>query len=187
MDKPQEAWKPEPAKHLDAWKKIWYDIVDGRRFQIAQTHGHKAAEQYRYHTAERDYFYTWGKLPHHVIADNCQVCDAEQAREVASWVDAHHRRYFHEMDEFAKEHIAKWREAQDRRMKRASNMPEYKAAKDERQRVIQYAKDMITKVRAEMSDIRTHGKTQGQQGDTATEQRAEEANRKEADTHTAKE
>ena len=187
MDKPQEAWKPEPAKHLDAWKKIWYDIVDGRRFQIAQTHGHKAAEQYRYHTAERDYFYTWGKLPHHVIADNCQVCDAAQAREVASWVDAHHRRYFHEMDEFAKEHIAKWHEAQNRRMKRAANMPEYKAAKDERQRVIQYAKDMITKVRAEMSDIRTHGKTQGQQGDTATEQGAEEANRKEADTHTAKE
>lgn len=186
----QEEWKPDPLKHAKDWARIYFDLIDTRRFQIRQTHGAEAAERYRYHSAERDYFFMWGKLPHHVIEDECEVCDQEQARRVASWVDAHHRAFFEQMQGEFMKHIRAYQQRMERNFKRAANMPAYKGDAEERERLIQYAAKWIASIRADMrpdANLEADGKTQGQQGHAPAEQGAEAANRTETDTHTTAE
>ena len=62
-------------------------------------------QRYKPNPAERDYFLTWGKLPEHVIADDCQVCDQYQARLVLEKVKAWNQLYFDTIREDAKEAI----------------------------------------------------------------------------------
>ena len=186
----QEEWKPDPLKHAKDWARIYFDLIDTRRFQIRQTHGAEAAERYRYHSAERDYFFMWGKLPHHVIEDKCEVCDQEQARRVASWVDAHHRAFFEQMQGEFMKHIRAYQQRMDKNLRRAANMPAYKGDAEERERLIQYAAKWIAGIRADMrpeANLQADGKTQGQQGHAPAEQGAETADSKEANTHTAEE
>ena len=186
----QEEWKPEPAKHAKDWVRIYYDLIDTRRFQIRQTHGPEAAERYRYHSAERDYFYMWGKLPHHVIEDKCEVCDQEQARRVASWVDAHHRAFFEQMHGEFMKYVKAYQERMEKNFKRAANMPAYKGDLEERERLIQYAAKWIAQIRADMKPSANLGgdaTTKGQQGDAPAQQGAKEADSTQADTHTAEE
>ena len=183
----RKKWAPDPAKYADAWKGVYDNIVHSRRFYYGQLFGNDKGQRYKPHTAERDYFMTWGKLPEHVIADDCQVCDRRQAEQVMEWVTKHNQRYCEQMAEEGAAFVAKREKRMQKQREMVEATDEYKTTKDERERLVKFADEWITKVRAEMSDIRTHGKTQGQQGDAATEQGAKEADSKEADTHTAKE
>ena len=177
----QKAWTPKAGEYATQWAQVWFGIIDGRRFQIRGTHGPEAAEKYRYHTAERNYFMMWGKLPHHVIEDNCEVCDQQQARQVASWVDAHHRRFFDEIHEVSEPYVRKFAALLERNKLRMANMPDYKAADAEREKVIQFAAEMAAKVRNEElaksanlgSDAKEEKHESGQQGEQATERAAE--------------
>lgn len=181
---PQEPWKPDPGKYADAWKRVWYDIVEGRKFSIATTHGTSIAERYRYHTAERDYFLQWGKLPHHVIEDECEQCDMGQARQVASWVDAHHRRFFNEVMDEAMPHITKFRQRLERNRKRSRGMAAYAADNEDREKLIQLSAEILERFRADERAKRANldgdAKKKGHQGEQAAQQGAQEAHREEA-------
>lgn len=175
-------WKPEPGKYSDAWSRIFADIVTSRRFYYSQLFGHREGQRYKPNPAERNYFLTWGKLPEHVIADDCQVCDQHQARLVMEKVKAWNQLYFDTIREDAKEAIEARKRSQATRRAKTEATAEYKASKDARERLRQFAEEMVTKMRAEMGnqdrskqtagkapDIRGHGKTQGHQKHQATD------------------
>ena len=190
MEEAKKDWKPDPSKHQKAWMKIYFDIIDSRRFQIRQTHGPQAAEDYRYHSAERDYFLTWGKMPQHVIQDNCQVCDRRQAEEVVNWVNAHHARFFKEIEERSAKYIKAFTDRRERMFRRAEAMPAYKAEEESRKALVDYAEKWIAQIRADMKPSANLGgdaTTKGHQGGAPAQQGAKEADSKEADTNAAEE
>ena len=183
----QKKWAPDPQKHAEAWKRIYNDIVNSRRFYYSQLFGRECGKRYKPHPDERAYFMTWGKLPEHVIADDCQVCDRHQAERVMEWVQAYNQRYFDAVRKDATKHI----EAREKRMQKQREMVEatdnYKASKDQRETLVKFADEWIERIRSEMSDIRGDATTKGQQGDAPAQQGAKEADSKEADTNAAEE
>jgi hypothetical protein len=183
----RKKWAPDPEKYADAWKRVYDDIVNSRRFYYAQLFGNDKGQRYKPHTAERDYFMTWGKLPEHVIADNCQVCDRRQAEQVMEWVTNHTRRYCEQMTEEGKEFVAKREKRMQKQREMVEATDEYKTTKDERERLMKFADEWIERIRSEMSDIRGDATTKGQQGDAPDQQGAKEADCKEADTNAAEE
>ena len=186
----QPEWTPNPSKYADRWESMWYDMMESRRFQIAQTHGWQAAEDYRYHSAERDYFLLWGKLPQHVIQDDCKKCDRKQAEQIQEWVDDHHARFFEEIEERCAEQIKAFTERRERMFRRAEAMPAYKAEEESRKALVDYAEKWIAQIRADMKPSANLGgdaTTKRQQGDAPAQQGAKEADSTEADTHTVEE
>lgn len=185
MDEQQKKWKPDPAKHSDDWRKMWYQILDGRRFSIRQTHGEEAAKKYRPHSAEENYFKQWGKLPAHVTSDDTEVPYADALR-VMEMVNAHHDRYWTQMTkEYPDKVKAFWKRLSDQ-LAEVQATPAYQMSQEDRKELMKYSEAIVAKMR----NLDRNGKTKhqaGQQGQQAAPDGAEAANSTETDTHTTAE
>ena len=165
MDEQQKKWKPDPGKYSDNWRKMWFEILDGRRFSIRQTHGEEAAKKYRPHSAEENYFKQWGKLPAHVTSEDTEVPYADALR-VMEMVNAHHDRYWTQMTkEYADKVKAFWKRLSDQ-LAEVQATPAYQISQQDRKELIEYSEAIVAKMR----NLGSNGKTKhraGQQGEQA--------------------
>ena len=182
MDEQQKKWKPDPVKHSDDWRKMWYQILDSRRFSIRQTHGEEAAKKYRPHSAEENYFKQWGKLPAHVTSEDREVPYADALR-VMEIVNAHHDRYWTQMTkEYPDKVKAFWKRLSDQ-LAEVQATPAYQMSQEDRKELIKYSEAIVAKMR----NLDGNGKAQhqaGQQGKQAASDGAEAADSTETNTHT---
>jgi hypothetical protein len=146
MDEQQKKWKPDPSKFADNWRKMWFEILDGRRFSIRQTHGEEAAKKYRPHSAEENYFKQWGKLPAHVTSEDAEVpyADALRAMEM---VNAHHDRYWAQMTKEYPDRVkAFWKRLSDQ-LAEVQATPAYQISQQDRKELIEYSEAIVAKMR----------------------------------------
>lgn len=149
-------WKPDPAKHADDWRRIWFEILDTRRFTIRQMFGPEAADRYKPLKAEGEYFKTWGKLPDHVTDEDTEVPVGE-ARQIVELMDAHHDRYFRDMKRRYKGQIDAYMMRLGRQLREVQASPAYKATAKQREELDKYNDAMLQKVRKLDADEQTQG------------------------------
>jgi hypothetical protein len=185
MDEQQKKWKPDPGKFTDNWRKMWFEVLDGRRFSIRQTHGDEAAKKYRPHSAEENYFKQWGKLPAHVTSEDTEVPYADALR-VMEMVNAHHDRYWTQMTkEYADKVKAFWKRLSDQ-LAEVQATPAYQISQQDRKELIEYSEAIVAKMRNLGSNDKAQHQA-GQQGKQAATDGAEAANRTETNTYTTAE
>lgn len=172
MDEQNKKWSPNPSKHADDWRKMWFTIIDSRRFSIRQTHGDEAAKRYRPLTAEENFFKSWGKLPHHVNEDDTEL-PAREAMQIAEMVDKHHDRYWVQMTQEYREQVQKfWKRLCDQ-LAEVQSTPAYQLSQDDRDELMKYSQAIVDKMR----NLHNNGKEtneSGQQGIEATARQATE-------------
>ena len=186
MDEQQKKWKPDPAKHADDWRKMWYQILDGRRFSIRQTHGEEAAKKYRPHSAEENYFKQWGKLPAHVTSEDTEVPYADALR-VMEMVDKHHDRYWRQMTKEYPDKVKAFWKRLEKQLAEVQATPAYKMSQEDRKELMQYSEAIVAKMRnlkADGEETKHQGRQQGEQA-VAGGHQPKEADSAEANTNTA--
>ena len=183
MDEQQRKWKPEPGKHAEDWRKMWFQILDSRRFSIRQTHGEEAAKKYRAHSSEENYFKQWGKLPAHVTSEDTEVPYADAMR-VMEMVDVHHDRYWRQMTKDYPDKVKAFWKGLEKQLAEVKATPAYQLAQEDRKQLIDFSEAILQKVRNLKPDGKADNEA-GQQGKQATPDGAAEADSTEADTNTA--
>ena len=185
MDEQQKKWKPDPGKYADNWRKMWFEILDGRRFSIRQTHGEEAAKKYRPHSREEAFFKQYGKLPSHVTENESEVPYLD-AVSVVSQVNEHHDRYWTQMTkEYPDKVKAFWKRLSDQ-LAEVQATPAYQVSQQDRKELIEYSEAIVAKMRNLGSNDKAQHQA-GQQGEQAATDGAEAANRTETNTHTTAE
>lgn len=149
-------WKPEPIKHADDWRRMWFEILDSRKFAIRQIYGPEAAERYKPLKAEGEYFKTWGKLPDHVTTEDTEV-PVMEAQQICEMKDAHHLRYFEDMERMYQGQMNAYLMRLQRQAKEVQASPAYKAAAKQREQLDELNDAMLQKVRKLDADEQTQG------------------------------
>ena len=171
MDEQQREWKPEPGKHADDWRKLWFQILDSRRFSIRQTHGEEAAKKYRAHSAEENYFKQWGKLPAHVTSEDTEVPYADAMR-VMEMVDVHHDRYWRQMTKDYPDKVKAFWKGLEKQLAEVKATPAYQLAQEDRKQLIDFSEAILQKVRNLKADDKADNEA-GQQGNQAATDQTE--------------
>ena len=185
-------WNPNPQKHESAWRKIWFDIIDSRRWSIRQTHGDECAKLYEFVQEEYDFFMLYGKLPHSAIGMKtspqstewlqppCEKCDQQMAHAVVGLVDNYHSRFWRAADRKFSDKRKRYEDRLEKQRKASEATEQYKADKDTRKQLDDYLSQFVANLKA---DGKANNEA-GQQGKQATPDGAAEADSKEADTNT---
>jgi hypothetical protein len=177
QEQASKKWKPDPAKHADDWRRIWFEILDSRRFAVRQIYGQEAADRYKPVKAEGEYFKTWGKLPDHVTDDDTEV-PVHDAKRIVEMVDAHHARYFKDMKRMYQTNFDAYMMRLQRQAKEVQASPAYKATAKQREQLDEYNDAMLQKVRKLDADDKTQGtNTEGSQTKGADNTTAEKESR----------
>ena len=191
----RKEWAPNPDKYKAQWMKMWYGIIDSRRWAIRQSHGDECAQLYEPQVEERDFFLQYGKLPHNAVGMRtspqstkwlqppCEKCDQTYARAVIAIVDNYHSKFWKAADRKFGDKRAKYEERLAKQQKAVEATEQWKADKDSRKQLDDYLSQFVANLKAD--DKAQH--QAGQQGEQAAPNGAEAANSTETDTHTTAE
>lgn len=181
-------WNPNPKKHESAWRKMWFDIVDSRRWTIRQTHGDECARKYAPVEEEQAFFMAYGKLPHNAIGMKtapqstewlqppCEKCDQQMAKAIVKLVNDYHERFWKAADlKFGDKRTA-YEERIAKQRKAVKATEQYKADKDARKQLDDYLSQFVANLKADDKAQHQAGQ-QGQQAiadETQTAPKAEQ-------------
>jgi len=180
-EQPKE-WTPNPEKYKAQWMKMWYDIIDSRRWSIRQTHGDECAKLYEPQLEERDFFLQYGKLPHNAVGMKtnpkstewlqppCEKCDQQYAQAVIAIVDAYHSKFWKAADRKFADKRKKYEDRLAKQRKAAEATEQYKADKDTRKQLEDYLSQFVANLSADGKET-NEGR---QQGGEATARQATE-------------
>jgi len=153
----KDEWTPNPGKYQEQWKKMWFDMVETRKFQITQVYGKAMAERYAYLKSERDYFLQWGKMPAHVVEEQCDKCDIQQAELVQAQVKLHHENFWAQADEQAAYERECFLERIRGRIKALERLPEYQRLLKDRLKLLEASEVFVAKYGTAAEAARTSG------------------------------
>ena len=169
-------WNPNPQKHESAWRKIWFDIVDSRRWTIRQTHGDECAKKYTPVEEEQAFFLAYGKLPHNAVGMKtapqstewlqppCEKCDQQMAKAIVKLVNNYHERFWKAADlKFGDKRTA-YEERIAKQRKAVEATEQWKADKDSRKQLDDYLSQFVANLKADGEEKHQSG----QQGEQAT-------------------
>lgn len=173
-------WNPNPQKHESAWRKMWFDIIDSRRWSIRQTHGDECAKLYEPVEEEQAFFMAYGKLPHNAVGMKtnpkstewlqppCEKCDQQMAQAIVKMVDSYHDRFWKAADRKFADKRKKYEDRLDKQRKAAEATEQYKADKDTRKQLEDYLSQFVANLKADGEETKHQGRQQGEQA-TASE------------------
>jgi len=191
----RKEWKPDAQKYATAWKKMWFDIIDSRRWTIRQTHGDECAKLYTFVPEEYEFFMQYGKLPHNAIGMKtapqstewlqppCEKCDQQMAKAIVKLVNNYHERFWKAADLKFGDKRAAYEERIAKQQKAVEATEQYKADKDARKQLDDYLSQFVANLKAD--DKAQH--QAGQQGQQAASDGAKAADSTETDTNTTAE
>lgn len=175
-------WSPDSQKHEVSWKKMWFDIIDSRRWSIRQTHGDECAKSYRFLEEEQAFFMKYGKLPHNAVGMKtspkstewvqapCEKCDQQDAKAIVKMVDDYHAWFWKLADRTCGDKRAKYEERLDKQRKDVEATAQYKADKETRKHLDDYLSRFLANFQANGKETNEGG----QQGGKATARQATE-------------
>jgi hypothetical protein len=171
----RKEWRPDPQKYATVWKKMWFDIIDSRRWSIRQTHGDECAKLYTFVPEEYEFFMQYGKLPHNAIGMKtapqstewlqppCEKCDQQTAKAIVKLVDDYHAGFWKAADlkfgdkrKAYEERIAKQRKA-------VEATEQYKADKEARKQLDDYLSQFVANLKADDKEAQHPAGQQGEQ------------------------
>lgn len=192
----RKEWAPNPDKYKAQWMKMWYGIIDSRRWAIRQSHGDECAQLYEPQVEERDFFLQYGKLPHNAVGMRtspqstewlqppCEKCDQTYARAVIAIVDNYHSKFWKAADRKFGDKRAKYEERLAKQQKAVEATEQWKADKDSRKQLDDYLSQFVANLKADGEETKHQGRQQGEQA-VAGGHQPKEADSAEANTNTA--
>lgn len=182
----RKEWAPNPDKYKAQWMKMWYGVIDSRRWSIRQSHGDECAQKYEPQVEERDFFLQYGKLPHNAVGMKtspqstewlqppCEKCDQTYARAVIAIVNNYHARFWKAADR----KFGDKREAYEVRLaeqqKAVEATEQWKADKETRKQLDDYLSQFVANLKAD-GETKHQVRQQGEQAIASETQTASTA------------
>lgn len=127
--------KDKAEAQLASRTRVWYEVIESRRWKVQQIYGLEAAKRYTYLNKEKQFFLLYGHLPSNPSKDSLYEAQALQKE-----IDAYHAEFWTFCDSQYPVQRDAYFSRIEQNKKNAASWPEYQKQQKDRDQLADYLK-----------------------------------------------